>query len=383
MSEETERIPERFVHEHLFMLIGKNPLPNYVAAKLLLRQSSWLYLVHTTDTADVARRIRKMLGRADNDRTTLIHVDPSNSSAIYNRVFTVARELDDVGLHFTGGTKGMVLYTYRAIVDAGSGRADPPVLSYLDARTLSLYLECGVDDQHVQPVSTHVELKLETLLELHGSIITEREDIAFCPAIYPARIAVEEEVQAWRKEFLVRSKDKTDILLPPIDRLAEYWPGCKTIEDLAVQWETSVGQVKSWFGGYWLEHYTLASVQAVANKCAIHDCAKNIKTREKEFEFDVVAMRGYQLFAISCTTSKSKTTLKQKLFEAYIRARQMGGDEARVALVCRAPKSGESAPRNIEGEIAKNWDAAGRVRVFGAQHLPDLARHLQNWFDER
>ncbi len=59
------------------------------------------------------------------------------------------------------------------------------------------------------------------------------------------------------------------------------------------------------------------------------------------FQFDVAAMRGYQLFAFSCTTEDGKRKgkrglLKQKLFESYVRARQMGGDEACAALVCCA-----------------------------------------------
>ena len=42
-------IPSHLQSEHLFLLIGKNPLPNWVAARLLLRDEGRLYLVHSPD----------------------------------------------------------------------------------------------------------------------------------------------------------------------------------------------------------------------------------------------------------------------------------------------------------------------------------------------
>jgi hypothetical protein len=89
---------------------------------------------------------------------------------------------------------------------------------------------------------------------------------------------------------------------------------------------------------------------------------------------DVIALRGYQLFAFSCSTDKKKPLLKLKLFEAYIRARQLGGDEARVALVCCS-----NDPEGLEHEMRRDVDPEGRIRVFGRKHLADLKVHIESW----
>jgi hypothetical protein len=139
-----------------------------------------------------------------------------------------------------------------------------------------------------------------------------------------------------------------------------------------------------WLDGIWLEHYTLWAVRQIASECYVHQAGLSFRPKERDFEFDVAAMRGYQLFALSCTTESRKGLLKGKLFEAYVRARQMGGDEARVGLVCCAAKENpDSNPSAVQREIEESWDAKGKVRVFGVEDLPDLPVHLKTWFDSQ
>lgn len=95
---------------------------------------------------------------------------------------------------------------------------------------------------------------------------------------------------------------------------------------------------------------------------------------ETGFELDVVAMRGYQLFAVSCSVDDTNKLLKSKLFEAYVRARQLGGDEARVALVC-----GSDDPAGLEEQIKQTLHSQGHIMVLGKQHWPNLAAKLQQW----
>ena len=87
-------------------------------------------------------------------------------------------------------------------------------------------------------------------------------------------------------------------------------------------------------------------------------------------------MRGYQLFALSCTSSDDKGLCKSKLFEAYRRARQMGGDEARVALVCYSDK-----PDKIKQSFISQINDS-RVMVFGSKHIENLADELKIWIKE-
>lgn len=133
-----------------------------------------------------------------------------------------------------------------------------------------------------------------------------------------------------------------------------------------------------WLDGKWLEHFVLDALNSQAIHLQLHQCAQNIETKEVQFDVDVVALRGYQLFALSCSTDDRKGLLKPKLFEAYIRARQLGGDEARIALVCCS-----ADPDRLEHEMRRDVDTEGRIRVFGRKHLADLATHLSEWIQSQ
>lgn len=52
-------IPQNYVSDHLFLLVGANPLPNLVAAKLLFKPGGQLYLVHSSATQPVAERLAR------------------------------------------------------------------------------------------------------------------------------------------------------------------------------------------------------------------------------------------------------------------------------------------------------------------------------------
>jgi hypothetical protein len=140
--------------------------------------------------------------------------------------------------------------------------------------------------------------------------------------------------------------------------------------------------VCEWLNGKWLEHHTLETLNTLKSRLHLHECVLNVETRDVQFEVDVVAMRGYQLFAFSCSTDTDskggKQILKKKLFEAYIRARQLGGSEARVALVCAA-----NYPERIEAEMKRDIDQEGRIRVFGRPDLSNLNFHIEQWIQSQ
>lgn len=138
-----------------------------------------------------------------------------------------------------------------------------------------------------------------------------------------------------------------------------------------------------WLSGTWLESAVLAVLKQCAQQLHLNDYCMDIKLEvpgSSDFQFDVVAMRGYQLFAFSCSTDSSKALLKQKLFEAYLRARQMGGDEACTALVCCAE---QEQVKELEAEMRRDMIVEGRIRVFGREDLADLATHIGYWVREQ
>lgn len=146
-----------------------------------------------------------------------------------------------------------------------------------------------------------------------------------------------------------------------------------------------------WLSGTWLESVVLSTLQNCSKEMQLQDCCMNLritipakdkkKENEGEFEFDVIAIRGYQLFAFSCTTDSSTGLLKQKLFELYIRARQMGGDEACAALACCVEqREVDKLEQQVRREINQE---RGRIRVFGREQLANLSQNIENWMSEQ
>ncbi|MFN8472206.1 MAG: hypothetical protein U0822_08460 [Anaerolineae bacterium] len=403
-----------FQTQHLFVLVGTNPLPNYVAAKLLLapaissapQHKPHLYLVHTKRTDPVADRLAKLFP----DVVTKVPVDENNAADIYKAI-TPHVHSGSIGVNYTGGTKAMAVHTYQALRKL---RKDDVICSYLDARTLSIQIDHPPNPSTCISIELAETVRLETLLQMHGHAL--HPDYA-PPLEKPLQLGVarvmldinREDWRTWCDKDALRPASGADIKkenkLRPVKLptawpdLAAQWPGCASVGDLAVKWKRSPREVAKWLDGGWLEDYTLAAVQAVAPSCHVHYSAANVwicavsneghpTPALREFELDVAAIRGYQLFVLSCTTDSSKGRLKLKLFEAYARARQIGGDEARAALVCYAPKDEpdkkgndpKRSPQTIQREIEDEWDARGLVRVFGEEHMPNLGEHLREWF---
>lgn len=403
-------VPLEFQTENLVLLIGTNPLPNLVAAKLLLKEDGTLYLVHSADTGAIALQLEKaLMDRYGVHQCQKVEVDQASARDVRTKIESLMKtSRGSVGLHYTGGTKTMAVHTYRAI-ESGTPRTAPrPVFSYLDANSFEL----RVDPDWHEKVLFQVKPTLEDLLALHGILLDadrRTHDVVLSgTATELARAAPSGGLQVWRHWC--------DHVLRETARIGKDWrkkgelrkitlplPDASTLQDAVAMLKSELGLPSDavdlpldpsrlrwpfpkdkpkylcrWLDGAWLEYYVLSQIRAVAEQCQIHDWGMTLATDPEsslfEFEFDVAAMRGYQLFGISCTTDLSKTIAKFKLFEAYIRSRQLGGDEARVGLV-----GGWPDPEKLRREVAYSWDVEGKIMVFGPQQMPDLGAHLAQW----
>ncbi len=91
--------------EDLILLVGSNPLPNYVAAAQL--RPKRIHLVCTPETATVEKRLKDCLRQKG-----LTVIDDSNyllaDATDVLQIRQLARKLpQNAGLHYTGGTKTM------------------------------------------------------------------------------------------------------------------------------------------------------------------------------------------------------------------------------------------------------------------------------------
>ena len=114
-------------------------------------------------------------------------------------------------------------------------------------------------------------------------------------------------------------------------------------------------QIHKFFTGTWLEYAAAAAFytaldsidsqrkqngdESRSSYAIFHNVhVRRITTKDsvRDFELDVVAMLGHQIVVVSCTSDKDVSLIKQKGIEGLHRARQLGGDEARAIVLCRA-----------------------------------------------
>lgn len=384
--------------DYLFLLVGTNPLPNYVATLLLAKDNGTIYLLHSAGshgTGEIAKRLDAAIKKKRPQvQITLHEIDESNGTLIFQKVSDLARDFPhnaSVGLHYTGGTKAMAVHTYRAIEKTFPNM----VFSYLDARTLSLIVETGTKTKQLL-VDDRVTVDLKEMLSLHGYEAARRPTPTFYPEFYQALAQVHSDTEAfeqWRKwvedtqwQGLPDPDTATFSLLREMRQAFDDLCGKPATPELVAQKlgckEGKLTSCSKWFLAEWLEDYVLWALSQVATEAGIHDYCIGLKPRagrQFEFEIDVAAVKGYQLFAISCAASNNKNYCKGHLLEVYVRACQIGGDEARIGLV-----SFYRDPAALKQEIEEAWFTEGRVKVFNAQDLLDgerLQGSLKNWFE--
>lgn len=431
--------------DHLFLLVGKNPLPNYVVAKsgLLLREKGKPYLVYTTDTEKYAHKLRDKLGITNQE---LISIEQSQSDAfvIQSRIKEKAEELPGrLGLNYTGGTKAMSVNSYIAIKSIK--RDEEPVFSYLDPYSVRLLIDRN--DRFPQPQEIDLQPNLTDIFELHtqGFRKSKCRSFPILPNLLPHLAEFSTEWNSWRNNDepiedvldnncediisaeslppeLLKVFEDADLISHPetgihLDKLrrklklskhssirtllsdrSEKPIPCAELpsqllnalskEDLLEQDNKvlsvtkllakagfkSAKESKDWLTGNWLEDFVLLQVKEMSNEFgASFDVPL---PGSSQFEFDVAFLRGYQLFAFSCTTSSDFGRCKQKLFEAHLRAKQLGGEEARVALVCCSDKP-DFLRQQFQAAIADRT-----INVFGRHELNNLADHVAAWMRE-
>ena len=408
---------DKYTVDRLFLLIGENPLPNYVAAHLLLNKGGTPYLVYTTDksgklgTFKQAKRLADVLNKSDllgciSPDLVSIEDYESDGFQIRDRIERKAKSLEGrLGLNYTGGTKAMAVHAYQALL---SIKRENTVFSYLDSRKLEMCIDRSDGDRiHVPINADNLKVSLNTLFQIHRLELKQPHKST---VIFPDLVQIisqnYDEWSNWihknlskqvRKENSSKKwKSKTDlqkVILDLQELSAEVRSvfhnlklvdakGCLLVQEFKRQSGFSdITDAFKWLEGEWLEYHALQAVANIAKENSICDYGLDFKIplsgTEQGFQFDVAFMRGYQLFAISCTTDNNRGLCKSKLFEASIRAQQMGGSEARVALMCCFDD-----PDSLKSELASLL-GENQVTVFGREHLDDLPRAISQWIKDQ
>ncbi len=441
-------VPDDWKTDNLFLLVGGNPLPNYIAAHILLRPKGRLHLVYSKDVKEIANKLAGYFPSRH-----LLHElqDPADGAEILKVLSEALQkhcQSDTVGLHYTGGTKAMSVHAHQII----RKQCNDAILTYLDARTLSLRR----DDQ-MQPIYVQYQVKpmVADLFNLHDITLQKELPNETPQPIFPQLEKALAEVHStkdgivaydrWCRRYLriqpkkyetenrqtidkliALSTQNTDsdfyklalmelrasevcrnekvnkashflenpIPLPDQQCLSKVTAAMQTtfgIDDTVFDPQTVVDSLKlqseiqkinhliDYLDGTWMEQWVLAAFIANQATHCLHSLTVSLESHQKQarlkFEFDVAAMQGYQLYAVSCTRSEDHHLCKSKLFEAFTRATQMGGDEARVGLVCAVADSD-----SLQKQVSEIWRTKrNRMRVFGTDDLPNLSERFAEW----
>ena len=430
--------------DHLFLLVGENPLPNYVAAKTLLREGGKPYLVYSEHTFEAYKRLKEVLDVTEEEKIELWNNEANAfeiQKAIKEKVKQLQKDYPNTtrfGLNYTGGTKAMAVHAYQALLNPELKLAEEPRFSYLDPRSLLMMFDRKDNNPIGLTVPTEkLEIKGETLFSLHGLRWKGDQPISKPRCLEATNKLIDlylkiiednekryrngnssnidettKEWQEWcKKEMKLKTWDyKTDkkysdwkdedvlekveldfttaptaiknILIPALGATEDKL-SLKTAQEKGCF--EKIHHVCEWLNCGWLEHYVLSEVRKISVKPPIDAKAASFNIVDVDqksdevwdkFQFDVAFRRGYQFFAISCTTSSIVDVCKEKLFEAYVRARQLGGSEARVILVCFNNKP------EIIADTFLSLIKDQKIAVFGRKDIKKLSTAMEKWIQE-
>ncbi len=389
----------------VILLVGGNPLPNYVAARAL-RCTHGIDKAHLLYTEEVEEEKNNLLKCLSHDGFSFSEpsiIDAGDASEISRACENIC---GDSHLHYTGGTNTMAVHVHKKWMCRGG---QPDRASYLFAKTDQLIF----DDGTKKKIPSSIQLDLKTLADLHGltdaapssssytmdpQVPNDANVIAesvFCnPNL--AKTMYEKVERPKLKNNEVKTQSDGDFNKNPVYPSKDWGLILSQTDPIPHScWTTNQG--KSWrkfLRGEWLEEWVYQKIKDIKWPKGINPPYLYVgikpKIKGREFELDVVAIRGHHLYVVSCTTDTTSYLCKSKLFEVAMRARRLGGDLARSALVCLAKRS---VVDNLQKDVDSLSESSSRTpRVFGLDSVngwmggrrsdPNLTS-LCNWLTDR
>lgn len=370
----------------LILLVGSNPLPNYLSACALKPRR--IVLVHSKETEPACRRLKSALENA----LSGVAIEPcfvdeaTSAEQVQRAIAPLLQRGQPVWLNYTGGTKVMAVHARMAFHSVYAEDGKKPA-SYLDEGGKGPpRLRFDDDTSKILSEYEPIPLDLRTLLALHGYTHTSREPKKPKPTAEDAREILHKVLEDVHlaKLMYCESEGLKEFESQPGKAVDEPFraerhgltlsqpvlPTKEVLDTLGTSKEKK-SWFKHWFdflGGGWLEDWLAEQIKNLKLQPdpEITIGVTTVRDSTQAFEVDVAVVRGHRSYFISCTTDTTKALCKSKLLEIAVRSRQLGGDLARAALVCL---SGETA--RLQQEIDDVWGASNTTKVFGLSDVRD------------
>jgi len=311
----------------LFLLVGTNPLPNYVTAKYLVDlnpklERIWLIYSEKTkfheSTLDYAENIKKVL------KQTITKPVEFPQYISLSDIGSAKKIIDDLRmslsaktipsdtkfhLNYTGGTKAMAVHVYRYFYETYENSVS---FSYLDGREYVIKDEC--DEIPAVDLREKIGISLENIIELHGYKKDPDRNHRDIETVNVLKNKLFDET--------INNMDKGPLLEDYVYAVIKQ--GIENDQVLLKKFKSGLITLnKDWF------------IRKLYDG--------------KSFQLDVIITNGYQLCPISCTVTNSPERCKIKGFEVYHRGQQIGGEESKKILV--AGKLKESEKKAFENDL--------------------------------
>ena len=372
----------------LIALVGHNPLPIYISIAAL--QPQVVHWIYSQDTAKCKDDLIKVI---EKHWRNIVHEDkyylndPHSPRSVQE---TMSRLPQGAVLNYTGGTKVMTTHAHMYWMNHLGGKADHSL--YVDGKNGFFRLDSG-EDLDIDRYG--VSISVNDVISIHGLDVQKQKAKTMETAGIRsehwnglARWAVncskpDEEIKKLynlcqqMREKPGKAKEQPLDLSP---LLREYLPGFATADN----WPTGNvnNTVKAWgtfLTGGWLEHFTeelLNNVRQVYNLGFTVASGVKPETRELKHggdsELDVLAVQGYRVYLLSCTTSTREGRIKEKCYEALNRVELVGGELAKAAIISLAEPQ---KAYNAEQKARIGWKGdEGTVKVFNREDI-------RSWLD--
>ncbi len=177
-----------------------------------------------------------------------------------------------------------------------------------------------------------------------------------------------------------------------LDQLQEAYPNCGLCPTTGIlsysvfakcDKKKDLKEIDAFLNGFWLEYAAYAAFKEELECLGRnnYEIFNNVYVRpkgssptDKHFELDVVAVLGYQVVVVSCSVTNTQKQVKLKAMEAYHRAKQLGGDEARAIVLCVA---NENAVRDVQKELRDETGTKDPLQVWGRCNMIELRKKFR------
>lgn len=410
------------------ILVGSNPLPCYVQAAYVLKKNrpeeekrylpvpDEILFVTTEATKEFAENIQKLLEEkeaiADCTMQCCNLKDGRDAKEIEDQIkekldaILEKKSYHHILLNNTGGTKVMTTHAALLCQKYAQENSIQVVECYVDPdknRFRCFCLNNGETEiypKEGQPIlQDQVQMSVRELIELHygTSVVIEdrnvevreehfEEDIKkLCGTDQQSFIRISERIlnqfdvykefyKIWNTRDKRKDEKKEEIKKDP--KLNELF---KDVNEKVLLETLKNKPFDFWGRGDWLELYFYLALREVKQKLQkegknfdlVWSCKVRKDLGSKEFEVDVVTVRGFIMTLYSLTMAEPGETriAKGKWFEAVYRTDQMGGGHGRTELVCLlSDEDGTSRLDDFVRDLERS-DADRSIRIKTIESL--------------